>query len=433
TALVSDDRVALYTFDTKPALRYRGMVGSNPASILDMLPAAVGNGTDIGLAIEAGVKEFERSDARDSGAILLFTDGKVDTEPDARFATVGNSDWRALRARAAKIQDRNQVAPLAISLTSSSDAVLLKQVFEGVTTVPGDNLGTYLANVSSNVERAGVRAAIASDLKAGVRLKLDAVSRPGGKSTLTITSNTKRLPLTLSGVKLTEGATVKDAPASIDVAPGKSVTVPVTLAFPASATGDLTITAMVESSWQKVATSELGLKWNPTLAGILTVPNGTEAPSTPTPSASASATTTPGPGLTFAPWMAYAAGGVGLLALGALGARAVAARRPHLVGSILVTRNGEVVAKQMLHGLKMKLSEADLHATLTPLVEKKRAVTGVQVSFSGSAKASSRVLRDGESLTVGDTTISWTSQRSRMLDLIQSGVEPPKKDRGGTQ
>jgi len=418
-ALDADDRVAMYTFDKAPKLRYRGPAGNNPDELLSRLPRPSGTNTDIGAAISAGVSEFERSDAKDTGAILLFTDGKVDAPADARFNPVGNAAWKALRVRATAVQKEVSIAPLAISLTSSSDAVLLKQVFDDVTTVPATNLGAYLTNVASQVERAAVRASVQADLNSGVELALDTSPEAGGSAdaTLSITSKTKHLPLLLTGVTLANGAAVTGAPASVDIPAGETVTVPVKVSVPKGASGDLALTATLESSWQKVTTTDLGLAWKPTTAGRMTV--GIAPAPTATSTVTVVAQPTPAEPV-FKPWMAYAAAAVGLLALVGLVARLIAARRPRLVGSIKVTREGQVVSEQILQGATMHVSAAGLTGTLTPLIEGKRNVTGIRIAFAGTAKASSGVLRDGESLLVGDTTISWTSERTRMMDMIQA-------------
>ncbi|WP_194793116.1 vWA domain-containing protein [Raineyella fluvialis] len=112
-ALGPDDRVALITFDSTPQVR-RSLtaLGSDRQGSISSLPAApTGQATDIGAALATALDVMERGEIKKRGAVLLFTDGQIDTNPSSPYATVNSSGWGPLKQRAVKLQDSHDIAP----------------------------------------------------------------------------------------------------------------------------------------------------------------------------------------------------------------------------------------------------------------------------------------------------------------------------------
>lgn len=150
--LDSDDRVALLTFDSTVVRRYRGTVGTNPNTVLAHLPAtATGTHTDIGAAIHGGLAELERADTYRLAALILITDGVMDTVPTAKYAKVGSAAWKKLKTRSTSLGKSHELAAYAVSLISTTDAGLLKKAMPRATEVSADEVGTRFAQVADDL------------------------------------------------------------------------------------------------------------------------------------------------------------------------------------------------------------------------------------------------------------------------------------------
>ena len=99
--------------------------------------------------------------------------------------------------------------------------------------------------------------------------------------------------------------------------------------------------------------------------------------------------------------------------------------KPPLVGSLTMLRNGQVVREVLLEGrsqsLNAKRGASPLTARLTGL-RRKDAEAGELPGVRVVARSQGRTLRaelfDGDEFRVGDVTARYTSQRTRMIQLI---------------
>lgn len=418
------DHLSLLTFDSAATLRFTGAVGGDPLAAINQLPpTATGQRTDIGSGIEAGLAELERPDANAVGAIVLLTDGLVDTNPGSIYSNAAAPAWGDLRSRAANIATRHQVASFALALQPATDAALLKNVFPStlVVAIPSDQVGAYLGRVAAELTRQKTIQVLQPDLANSVTAawsgdlsRLD-LSRGSGDAQVTITSNFKNVPLTISGLTATPtgdiGVTVTGLPESIDLQPGQSRSFPVHVTFPTvggfafgersvTRTGSLAVTGAASSPWQQVITSDLGLPFTPTLA------------SAPTPLT--------GHGSTGWSWTTLGAFPLALLVLGLLVMAVRRARRPRLVGSLELLHEGQVVSEFPLGGKVLKLGKGARSVPGQPLAGSVTALrrrdeyddsleTGVSVEAKSNGARGKGRLFNGDSLDVGNITITYLS------------------------
>jgi hypothetical protein len=418
------DHLSLLTFDSATTLRYTGAVGSNPLAALNQLPpTATGQKTDIGSGVEAGVAELERPDANAVGAIVLMTDGLVDTGAGSLYASAAAPAWDALRARAAKIATRHQIASYALALQPTTDAALLKKVIPStlVVAIPSNQVGPYLSRVVAELTRQKTIQALRPELAktvtatwSGDLSHLD-LSRGSAVARVSIRSSYKNVPVTISGLTATPagdvGATVTGLPASIDLKPGQIRTFPVQLKFPTvggfalgersvTRAGSIVLSGVVSSPWQQVITSDLGLPFTPKLAS---------APTTLT-----------GHGNMGWSWSTLGAFPLGLLLLVLLVIAVRRARMPRLVGSMELLHEGQVVSEFQLGGKAVKFGRGPRSVPGQPLTGSVTALrrkdefdgsleTGVNIDAKSNGAASRGRLFNGDSLEVGSITITYTS------------------------
>ena len=207
------------------------------------------------------------------GQVLLFSDGDV-TEPasdDSEYASPDNnftgSGWQELKSRVNELAVQQGMTisaydvPLASSSSSASaytsdQANALRQVFPDVMTLPwGSQLAQTLAGVNSRILDSKVASAAAPDSGAGVQVSwrglpstaagpLDFRRADSLSATVTLTARTSKIPLYLSGLSATlvglPGAPSVSLPDQ-SLRPGKPVTVPVHLSWPAGESGGSTM------------------------------------------------------------------------------------------------------------------------------------------------------------------------------------------------
>ena len=428
-ALKADDRVSLVTFDSKAEVRHRGAIGKDRLAALRSLPATPqGLLTDIGAGLAAGIGELEAANARDVGAIVLITDGKLDTAPDSAYRTVDAPAWAQLKSRADAVSARHKIASYAIALESSADAALLKKAFPKAEDIPAAAIDERLAELDSALVRFQARQLLEPDVGRGVQASwsgdLMHLTDAAGdaEAQVTLLSTFERIPVEVSGLSLdmTSGPSLgaTHLPDTVVLKPGKSVTIPVKLSFKGRGSGQLVLSGDVSSPWQQVMTKSLGLTFAPKVEASVPVATFNTAP---TPASSSPV---------VVPWAAVglAAGVAALVALVLLWRTT----RPRLVGSLAVSRGGVVVDEFILTGRSLPLNhganaaQTALTGAVTPLVRPGRAkgenVTGVQVKAQvGKSKAKGSLL-DGQSLTVGELKVTYTSARTRMMELISDGT-----------
>lgn len=422
-ALQPDDQVSLVTFDTAATVRFRRAIGTDRLAALRSLPASPeGKLTDIGAGISAGIGELEASDANQVGAIVLITDGKLDTANGSPYRTVNSEAWAELRGRAAAIAARHQVASYAIALESSADAALLKQAFPQAEDIPAKLIDERFAELDAALIRFQATQLIQPDLARGVEVAWDGNLTGLSDTTnhvttqITLHSTYEHIPVKVTGLTLSSSAgpsiTAKALPKQVELNPGQSVTLPLELAYEGTGQGAVTLNGTVTSPWQRAITKSLGLSF---AAGLM---GATELSVTPTVRAPEWLT----------PGLFGALGGVA-----ALVALIVLWRvsRPKLVGSLAVSRGGEILDEFLLTGRSMPLSHrahvnaSGLQGSATAVI--KRGATkgdttpGVKVQAKAGKLKGHGLLVDGQSFTIGDLQVTYTSARTRMIDLISHG------------
>lgn len=277
-AMSPGDHVSLYTFDNAVTPVYLGP--SEPAAgILGKLPAAPNptGATDLGKAISAALDELERPGAAPVANVLLVTDGAHEPPSDSPYPRASGPAWDALRQRASKF-DASVVSAYAVPLGDhASGAALLKSVFsDAVVLDPANvqNLRDYLSRTKGAVELAKARTVLAQD--SGKSLDATWKFRPGDDGAtevaVTLTAQTKHVPMSVSGLELTAGdgsvlASVTNS--TVEVGPGQSVTVHGSVVYKPSSglpiyhtqstTTPITLRANLSSPWAAALQPEIHL------------------------------------------------------------------------------------------------------------------------------------------------------------------------------
>lgn len=419
-SLLPNDHVSLITFGKTSTLEFDGVVGQDPQQIVAALPPVPdGKASDIGLGISAGLDQLERPKANEVAAFVLITDGEHRADPNSPYDKVGSEGWQQLRTRADKLVAERPIAAYAVALKAGADAKLLREVFTDVTEVPANQVTEQFGRLDADLVAVQAAEVLRSDLGAGVAATW---SRPlndlGTSGTerveLTLTSNMKYVPIALSNLSVDAGAvqvSVTGLPAGLELNPGQSTTIPVELTWTGPGDGQLQVNAAISSPWQQVITDDLKLTFEPRITGG--TPISAAAP------------------IDLSGYVPYA-----LLALvaGLIGFTAwwgYHITRPDLVGSISFSQNGELANEIILTGRRRKLdgirtdsdSDGVVRGTVSGIRHKDAHGsyrTGVLINAQLGKDKVKAQLFDGDSLALGDLSITYTAVRSRMLALIES-------------
>lgn len=354
SSLDADDRVSLLAFSTTATRRYRGKVGTNPDKILATLPAsATGDHTDIGAAIEGGMTELESTDTHRLAALILITDGELDTLPGAKYAKVDSSAWKKLKARATKLAKDHDVAAYAVSLMATTDADLLKRVLPQASEVSATEVGTRFAQVADDLVRLRATKALKSELAAPITVAwtgdLGAAGAGGSVPVqLDISSSYPHVPVVLSDLTLVAPAgltvAVSGLPGKVSLKPGGTATVQaqLTLTGARRSNAAITLAAKVTSPWSRVLAKDLGVEFAPAIEGAAKVP-----------AASIAITLLP----TLLPTIGSAAAplALGLLVLALVVLVGRTLLTPRMSGVLSFTRNGRLLADVVVTGRRAKL------------------------------------------------------------------------------
>ena len=426
-ALGPDDRVAVISFDATPTVRRPlTRIGSDRGAIVASLPRSPsGKATDIGRAIGSALDLMQRSQLRHRAAVLLFTDGKIDTDKNSPYATLTSSGWGGLRQKASSLQKSRDIAPLAIALTSKTDAAALTKVFSDVSNVASSDLGSYLSQVSVQVMKAAAISKLKPHLADPVTASLDGVPTMvrGGESgaTLVLHNTNPIIPVEVSELRLTSdpaGAITMSTPPTAAIPAGGTSTDTVTVT---EATGAARVryhlTGTVSSPWQGVLTRDLGLTWSAKLTSAEV--ELTRAPASASPSPAPAASASPRSGRT----LALVGGALGLVALALVLVFAVRALRlatmPGLTGTLSVLEDGRVIDERLLQGRSMQFTLPDRKVTLSLRAARgPDRQAGVSVSASRGPEHGSGTLFEGDAFDFDGLSITYTSSRTRMLRLI---------------
>lgn len=163
--LSDSDQVALYTFDSRPALRYQGGA-ANPAVIAGTLPdgPTPGGRTDIGAAVDAGLDVLERDGAAGVATIVMITDGDHDAPGGSAYAAPGSRAWTALGQRAAALT--GTVHAYALPIGARDGAELLGSVVPATTVLDAKSvrdLAGYLDRAKAQTRLGKAAAALQGD------------------------------------------------------------------------------------------------------------------------------------------------------------------------------------------------------------------------------------------------------------------------------
>ena len=417
--LLAEDRVSLISFDDTATVVLEG-VTPTADQIVKALPASPdGSASDIGLGISAGLDELEAADHGRPAAFVLITDGRHHAAPGSAFASLDAEAWSQLRVRADALADR-RVAAYAIALSADADSSLLARVFPAAVDVPANEVKERFGHLDVDLLDLHAKEMLAPDLIAKIT---NSWSRefsglnPGSGTMvvdLTLTSTLTHVPVVRSGFAATAGGLrigLGGLPASIELAPGESRTVPVEMTWQGTGEGRLELAAVVGSPWQQVITGEFGLTFAPALSG--SVPIATRVPLD----------------LGWLPgWIGAGSAVLGLVAGGWFLART---SRPELRGSLSVERDGVALDEVVLSGRRLRLSSGgDLDAVVTGARRRGsgrphttgagQSEPGVRLVAHTPAGKVRAILFDGDDAQVGALTVRYTTVRSRMIALIES-------------
>ncbi|MGW1071211.1 vWA domain-containing protein [Streptomyces sp. NPDC002537] len=235
--LTSKDHVALFTFDSRPEARYIGPAGS-AETIVSALPTAPNpeGDTDIGAALNAALTELDRDGASSAASVVLLTDGEHHPPRGSRYPTDSGGPWTALRQRAQGIAERTDLAGYALPLGSgATGAQLLGNVVQNTSVLQPQSiqdLGSYLARAGDGVRARKAGLLLAKDAGQGVSAAWQggvATDVTDGRATakLTLRSTTRRLPLTVDGLRASladPSLDVSGLPDEVTLQPGASRT-----------------------------------------------------------------------------------------------------------------------------------------------------------------------------------------------------------------
>jgi len=411
--LDADDRISLLTFDSTVVKRYRGGVGTNPDAVLSHLPAtANGDYTDIGAAIDGGLTQLESADTHRLAALILITDGVMDTLPNSKYAKVDSASWKKLKTRAESLGRDHELAAYAVSLISTTDAKLLKTAVPQASEVSADEVGTRFAEVAGDLVRLQAAAALKDELTAPIKVALTGnlgTALADGATVplqLDISSAYPHVPVVLGDLKLqaSDGLqlVVTGLPETISLEPGATAnaTVQVGITGSANANSTVSLSATVSSPWGEVLEKDLGLAFAPAIEGTAAVP--------------------PAP-IKLPPALLPIVGGVAALLVGVVLAFLIVrmALTPPMNGVLTFTKYGREVADIVLQGRRQKLAApagAPELVGLSGSASGARGAVRLDARF-GAARASSLVA-DAETVQLGDMTVTYISGRRRILDKI---------------
>jgi Mg-chelatase subunit ChlD len=420
-ALSPQDHLSLLTFDTVPAVRYSGAAGSPGDRALAQLPgSATGTATDIGAAVDAGIRELERPDAQQVGTLILLTDGQHDPAAGSSYPDSGGAAWTALADRAKAVSSRHAINSFALALRPETDASLLRLAFAQtiVAALPQEQMASYFGGLRDQVALLKARALLAGDrpeLTAEWSGALEHLTYDQGTAdaTLVLTSACDHLPLVLSGIRVSSGGApvaVSGLPDRIRVEPNKPARIPVRLSFERDSgfrfgrqeitdRGAMTVTGTVSSPWSTVLTKDLNLPFAPALKA------------TPAPVA---ITGEYGLGV-----LQVVLSLAGLLAAALLVRGVVVARQPRLRGAISVLAGGVPVEDEArLRGRRLRFGKGPLRPFGALLRGSVRAVRrrgeldrqleyGVRITARAGAVRRTATLWGGDRLDVDHVQISY--------------------------
>ncbi len=354
-----------------------------------------------------------------------FTDGKITTEPDSPYKTMESQAWTRLATRAAALG--GDTAAFALGQAQVTDAAAMQRVFPAADLVAdGVEIVDYLSGLSQEVLLHRIGGLLEPD--SGSQLTVS-----WGKDAVTVTSPLAHVPLQVTNLTLSGNAGTVEGTQPMILGPGESSILPVHLTdgFAGAATLLDTVTSPWQGTLQELDFVLPVLALTPLRVAAAEPSASPEPSSSPTPAASeitaaGQPSERPAAGertasvLTVALWAV--AGGAGLLVLVML----VGIIRPRLRGSL--TLEGPGYRREIaLTGRRMGLPANPLG--LRGHVSGARGVAAVRTSINAPDGARLRTgLTDGESASLGDSSILWKDERTLLEDrlgLSSPGQTPP--------
>jgi hypothetical protein len=285
TALAPDDQVTLVPFAEKPRSWKTQAAGRAAADLVRQLPAeADGGSTDIGAALEKSVDVLSRPGAPAVASVVLLTDGQHEPPAGSPYPYTSGYQWNALAKRARGLR-KTSLGAFAVPLSASTGAPLLAKIFPGARTLQSagiDRLTAALDQPKQAARAAKARALLAGDVTKGITVSWPAGPVGNGPNTIAVrlTSGLAHVPLTVDGLTAESGnpdVRVSVPAGPVELPPGGSVTVPVTLDWsagprrfaplsPVHGTAPLTLTGEIRSPWTPVITGELRMTFAPALS-----------------------------------------------------------------------------------------------------------------------------------------------------------------------
>jgi hypothetical protein len=416
SSLDSDDRVSLLAFSSSVDRRYRGVVGNHPDTILAKLPASAnGNHTDIGAALAGGLAELERADTHRLTALILITDGELDTLPGAKYAKVGSPAWKKLKSRATALAKDHEVAAYAVSLMATTDAGLMKKVLPQASEVSASEVGTRFGQVAGDLVQLRAAKALKDELAAPITVAwkgdLGAALANGSAVPveLSITSPYPHVPVVLSdlGLRAPEGLTisVSGLPDTLALEPGRTATATaqVTVTGTAGTNASVSLVAKVASPWGRVLEKDFGLTFAPAIEGATPVaPAPIKLPPSLIPIVGATA--------------AVLVGAL-LILLILLVVRMLLT--PAMNGVLTFSKDGREIAEIVVRGRRVKLIPPSGATALVGLAGSASGVRGgVRLDAHFGEARTRGLVNDATELQLGDFTVTYISGRRRILDKI---------------
>lgn len=169
-SLKAGDTISIISFDNRPKLIYQGRIGRSKWAVFSKLPDSPnpdGQRTDIGAAIEAVLRQTERSKS-DLQFVFFLTDGR-DEPPDAsKFEREAEASWVKLKEQAAASK-KKVLRVHGIGLNANTDINLLRQVFpdSDQITISPPELKSYFIELKDRIREERLKVQLNRELRSG--------------------------------------------------------------------------------------------------------------------------------------------------------------------------------------------------------------------------------------------------------------------------
>lgn len=227
--LTNNDDVFIFRFaEVVSAPQIRGN-GTQIAGIISTLPEKLtndsGTRTDLGIALDTGIRFLEQSNAPVK-AFLLITDGYHQPANPYYSKDFGDSNWQKLQRRAENLCAKNPAFVYGVVLKKETDIQVLTKIFspQSVQVIDGKTSTQFplaLKQLREDSRRASLQKAIEGELEQG---KIESIlSHPQllkeknqYQATLTLRNQYHRLPVQISEIQITGQSSSQDISGQIE-------------------------------------------------------------------------------------------------------------------------------------------------------------------------------------------------------------------------